>query len=479
MVYAGSMRRVFCFIPSCPCQHVTRFFLLIGFLLVFFAPSPLPAQETLLIKIISEKNLQDLQKSLADGSYRGEEGLLRIKPEMGKSFGMKVYMDQDYRDSVDLFKQGENALEKAKAAMASKEKESFPGEHVKNIADHMLAYRTAVDSARQKLLAYRSRLNPTVDERLNDAVSAEVMAKVLTRGLNRANYQLRDALGYFYNICRGISENDSSLTPENVVFVNEVFDQFLNSSSKEMLLFLNLDRQEDYKVKGSDNPWKNAIQGMEFPYLDAMEQTLEKFKTKTDELDPLLFISLMKRESGFDPLAVSPAGAAGLTQIMPETALVLGMKNVYYPKYLTEASSVSRLERITKARAMATLFQINEENSLEMAGQARELMQEALTLGQRRETLYSQYKKDLLQNSADDRLNPFQAIEQGFRYFLKLMREQKGDISLALAAYNAGPYRVREYKGIPPFPETLNFRNKVLEFYAEYLKKLRIPDQSL
>jgi soluble lytic murein transglycosylase-like protein len=114
-----------------------------------------------------------------------------------------------------------------------------------------------------------------------------------------------------------------------------------------------------------------------------------------------------------------------------------------------------------------------------MATQARELMQEALALGQKKDALYSQYKKDLLQNSGDDRLNPSRAIEHGFAYFMKLIREHRGDISLALAAYNAGSHRVREYKGIPPFPETVNFRNKVLEFYAEYLRRLSIPDQSL
>jgi soluble lytic murein transglycosylase-like protein len=491
MVYGSSMCGILRFILSWPGPHVVRLgnkkplrkavcslFLAALFFLVF-GVSPLPAQQALLIKIISDKNLRDLQKSLAGGSYRGEEGILSVKPEVGRSLGVKVYVNQDYQDSVDLFKQAETSLEKAKAAMASKEKESFPGEHVKNIASQMLAYRAAVDSAQQKLVSYRLKLTPVVDERLNEAVSGEVMARLLTQSLNRTNYQLRDALGYFYNVCRGISENDFPLTPENVMFVNEVFYQFVNESSAEGLLFLNLDRQQDYKVNGSNSPWRNAIHGREFPYVAALEETLEKFNTDPDEVDPLLFISLMKRESGFDPLAVSPAGAAGLTQIMPETAALLGMKNVFNPSYLAEANSVSRLERITRARATATLFQINGENSLRMAAQARELMQEALALGQKKDALYSQYKKDLLQNSHDDRLNPSQAIEHGFAYFVKLMGEYRGDISLALAAYNAGSHRVREYKGIPPFPETVNFRNKVLEFYAEYLRKLGIPDQSL
>ena len=37
-------------------------------------------------------NLKQHKKSLADGSYRGEEGVLRISPEVARSFGLKVPM---------------------------------------------------------------------------------------------------------------------------------------------------------------------------------------------------------------------------------------------------------------------------------------------------------------------------------------------------------------------------------------------------
>ncbi len=100
-----------------------------------------------------------------------------------------------------------------------------------------------------------------------------------------------------------------------------------------------------------------------------------------DEDDWLvLFQALVEAESSYNPTAVSPKGAYGLGQLMPDTARALGV----------------------------------------------------------------------------DPRDPSQNLDGAARYLLAQLATFK-DINLALAAYNAGPHRVVEYSGIPPFTETRDY----------------------
>ena len=45
-------------------------------------------------------------------------------------------------------------------------------------------------------------------------------------------------------------------------------------------------------------------------------------------LPPEIFLRLINTESGFNPNAVSPKGATGLTQLMPDTAREMGVTNI-------------------------------------------------------------------------------------------------------------------------------------------------------
>lgn len=107
------------------------------------------------------------------------------------------------------------------------------------------------------------------------------------------------------------------------------------------------------------------------------------------QVDPRLVAAVAQTESGGNQEAVSPAGAVGVMQLMPETAAGLGV------------------------------------------------------------------------NPYDKRQN----IEGGVKYLRQMMDTFGGDVQKAVAAYNAGPQAVKEYNGIPPYRETQDYVNKVLDIY--------------
>jgi hypothetical protein len=58
--------------------------------------------------------------------------------------------------------------------------------------------------------------------------------------------------------------------------------------------------------------------------------------------------------------------------------------------------------------------------------------------------------------------NPEENIEGGTRYLRFLLEKFNGDLTLALAAYNAGPTTVERYRSVPPISETKQYVKKIL-----------------
>src|ERR1017187_5134783 len=120
-----------------------------------------------------------------------------------------------------------------------------------------------------------------------------------------------------------------------------------------------------------------------------------KAASGTYRLDPDLVNSVIRAESGFNVRAVSPKGALGLMQLMPQTASQLGVKNAFDP-------------------------QAN--------------------------------------------------LEAGTRYLRELLERYNFDLIKALAAYNAGPQRVEQYNGVPPYYETKAYVARIVRDFNK--KKL-------
>jgi len=77
-----------------------------------------------------------------------------------------------------------------------------------------------------------------------------------------------------------------------------------------------------------------------------------------------------------------------------------------------------------------------------------------------------------------DPFDPAANVEAGTKYLKFLLKRFNGDVSLALAGYNAGEGAVDKYKGVPPYGETQNYVKKIEATYGKTYHPVLTPDDA-
>lgn len=90
-------------------------------------------------------------------------------------------------------------------------------------------------------------------------------------------------------------------------------------------------RLKDERRRGPSK-WSRTTVGSEMREMIA--DTADLF-----DLEPALIHAVVRAESGFDPRAVSSAGARGLMQLMPETAIEVGVRDAFHPRQNLEGGA--------------------------------------------------------------------------------------------------------------------------------------------
>lgn len=77
-----------------------------------------------------------------------------------------------------------------------------------------------------------------------------------------------------------------------------------------------------------------------------------------------------------------------------------------------------------------------------------------------------------------DAFDPVQNVRGGMKYLRFLLRLFDGDVTLALAAYNAGERAVLDHGGVPPYPETTLYLEKLRRYYDRAYHPVSSADAS-
>jgi len=251
----------------------------------------------------------------------------------------------------------------------------------------------------------------------------------------------------------------------------------------------------------------------DMPFLPAhLEQVVEQLfagiaaNREVWPVDPVLVLSLIYNESRFNPVAVSPAGAAGIGQFMPDTALEYGLTPLaeapLWERFRTarQADRQARNERIRRYRERWQVAAFSADAAISRALELRDLavleqFREIAALRGEAETVRRNYVQTLREGftavdyfkggreqlAEVDGRTQYAAVAATVTYIARQLRQNDGMATSAVAAYNAGPASVRVQSresilypvgDIPPIPETVRYVQRILAVYSAISREL-------
>jgi soluble lytic murein transglycosylase-like protein len=113
-------------------------------------------------------------------------------------------------------------------------------------------------------------------------------------------------------------------------------DIFLKRDRFGVLHFTNVPTDKGYKVVMQEQPGYARVTAtgstVSFGRVDsrAFDPIIAEVAARY-QMDRALVKAVIKAESGFEPRAVSPKGARGLMQLMPQTAMLHGVRHIHEP----------------------------------------------------------------------------------------------------------------------------------------------------
>jgi len=99
-----------------------------------------------------------------------------------------------------------------------------------------------------------------------------------------------------------------------------------NRSSRLLCLFVSLILYFSFSI------WPSSAQSQVIGNLRQKYDGMIKSIARKHAVEPSLVHSIIDAESNYDAFALSPKGAAGIMQLMPETAKEYGVKNLFDPR---------------------------------------------------------------------------------------------------------------------------------------------------